>query len=472
MELKIEDLLKEIADLKMQLAKALARIEELEKENAELRARLGMNSTNSSLPPSSDKFKKKDKNRSLRKKSNKPSGGQVGHKGTTLKKVDNPDFVVDIFEDKCPHCGESIVEAESDEIKTRQVFDIPEIKINVTEYRVHSKTCPHCGEKSVTEFPENVTHEAQYGPNIKALILNLNVYHSLPYKRLEELLDDVFNLKLSQGTIYNTLKKAHTSLERIENVFKEKLIESSVVHADETGTKVNGSNHWIHSVSNDKFTVLTAHKNRGKKAIVDAGILPKFHGILVHDCWYAYDSFKQLTHALCCAHFLRELQFLQESTDLHFPEKVANILLKLKNRLEEDVPITESEERNLCLEYMCTVEKGLMEERVHYPFDPTQKGRKKRSRAYNLLKRLSRYEDVLNFFLERNSSIFTNNAAEREIRNVKIKSKIGSFRSELGSEIFCRIRGYIATMKKHGYNQYEALKSIFTIGEILLPINS
>lgn len=470
MELKIEDLLKEITELKMQLAKALARIEELEKENAELKAKLGMNSTNSSLPPSSDRFKKKEKIKSLRKKSTRTSGGQIGHKGSTLEKIEKPDFVVELPNDICPHCAANLKDVKTDEVKTRQVFDIPEIKINVTEYQAHMKTCPHCRKKSVSEFPENVTHNTQYGPNIKGLILNLNIYHCLPYNKLEELLNDVFNLKISQGTIFNTLKKAHTSLEKVENFFKEKLAESSVAHADETGTKVNGNNRWIHSFSNEKFTVLTSHKSRGKKAIEDAGILPNFHGILSHDCWYAYDSFKQIRHSLCCAHFLRELQYLQDTTELKFPEKVKEVLLKLKNRVETGEPITKTEEMNACLEYVLTIEKGIKEEKLHYPFDPNKTGKKKRSKAFNLLKRLSRYDDVLTFFFERNSSLFTNNAAEREIRNVKVKTKVqGSFRSEEGSEIYCRLRSYIATMKKNGYNQYEALKSIFDLCDILLP---
>lgn len=177
MEVKIEILLRRIAEFELQLSKALARIEELEKENAELKARLGINSSNSSFPPSSDKFiKKKDKNRSLRKKGNKSSEGQIGHKGSTLEKVNNPDFIVEIPNEICPHCATNLKDVKIDEIKTRQVFDIPEIKINVTEYQGHLKTCPHCKKSSISEFPKNVTHNTQYGANIKGLILNLNVY--------------------------------------------------------------------------------------------------------------------------------------------------------------------------------------------------------------------------------------------------------------------------------------------------------
>lgn len=469
--LEIESLKKENIELKNEIVELKKENMKLKKENEELKTKLGMDSSNSSFPPSSDKFKKKVKTRSLRKKSGKSSGGQAGHKGSTLKKVENPDLIVELPNDVCSHCSHNLKDIRVDEMKARQVFDIPEIKINITEYRAHSKTCPHCNKKTTSEFPGNVTHNTQYGPNIKGLILNLNIYQSLPYKRLQELLNDVFNLQLSQGTIYNTLKTAYNSLESVEKFFKEELAKSDIAHADETGTKLNGSNRWIHSFSNDHFTVLTAHKNRGKKAIVDAGILPNFKGILAHDCWYAYDSFNHIRHALCCAHFLRELQGIQDNTSLKFPKEIKEILLKLKTTLETEETVDKKKELSLTLEYILAVERGFLEEKCLYQFDPTTGGKPKRSKAYNLLKRLSRYDDVLTFFIEKNVSLFTNNAAEREIRNVKVKSKIqGAFRSELGTEIFCRIRSYIATMKKNGFNQYKALKSIFELCDTILPI--
>ena len=193
-----------------------------------------------------------------------------------------------------------------------------------------------------------------------------------------------------------------------------------------------------------------------------------------HDCWYAYDCFN-VTHVLCNAHLLRELNFLEENTELKFPTKVKDILITLKDMIDSGVEIDEKTELDFYLKYMFAVEQGYLEERIHYPFDNTQvgRGKKKRSKAFNLLKRLSRHADVLTFFLERDSSLFTNNDAEREIRNVKIKSKVqGAFRSDLGSEIYCRVRGYIATMKKNGQNQYEALKSIFELCDIMLPVIS
>ena len=242
------------------------------------------------------------------------------------------------------------------------------------------------------------------------------------------------------------------------------------LHADETGTKVNGKNHWIHSCSNERYTVLTSHPNRGKKAIEEAGILPNFKGVLSHDCWYAYDCYPQILHSLCWAHFLRELQSIEENTDLEFPAKIREFILDLKEKIENKEEISNEKEMSIWLKYVALIEEGKKEERDTYQTDVLET-KKRKSKAFNLLQRLSRYEDVLRFFIERKISIFTNNAAEREIRNIKVKSKIqGAFRSELGSQIYCRIRGYISTMKKNGENQYAALKSIFDLCEIMLPV--
>lgn len=452
-------------------------IEILMKEIIELKARLGMNSTNSSMPPSSDKFsKKKDKTKSLRQKSDKPSGGQLGHKGTTLEKVAIPDIVVNISHDSCTHCYSQLDNVPSDEVKTRQVFDIPEIRILATEYRVHSKTCPHCAKKSISQFPENVTHQTQYGENIKALITNLNIYQALPYKRIKELLSQIFNLDLSEGTIYNTLKKAYSFLEPVENMIKEKITKAEIAHADETGSNVSGKNKWIHSVSTDRLTYLFPHLNRGKKAILEAGVLPFFHGILTRDCWYAYDTFNHFTSALCCAHLLRELNYQEESTEFKFPKVIKGILLEMKNLLESKEEISELKQNQYYFKYVYAVEEGLMEEKIANPFHVTQydgSGRKKRSKAYNLLKRLERTDDVLRFFLEKNAELFTNNAAERDIRNIKVKNKIsGGFRSDLGLKYHCRIRGYISSIAKNGLNIFDSLKSIFSLSDTLIPIMS
>lgn len=462
----------ELESLKILVEKLTLKIEELEKENKELRAKLGMNSTNSSMPPSSDMFKKKDKKtKSLRQKSEKSSGGQTGHVGSTLRKIDSPHVVEDIPHTHCGHCNKNIKKVSTDAIKTRQVFDIPEIEILATEYRVHSKTCPHCNKKSQSKFPENVTHEAQYGKNIKSLITNLNVYQAIPYKRIKELLSQIFNVELSEGTIFNTLKKAYENLKPVEDLIKEKLRNADILHADETGTNVNGINNWIHSASNEEATVLYPHRSRGKKAILEADILPSFSGILVRDCWTPYDGFNHFESALCCAHLLRELNSIEENTEFLFPKKIKELLLKMKSLVESKEEIDPILENIYLLKFLSEVNDGFQEEKLKNKSLSSDLESKRKSKAYNLLRRLNRTEDVLRFFSERNADIFTNNLAERDIRNIKIKNKVsGLFRSKEGLDFHCRIRGYISTVMKNNLNVQESLKSIFSLEKIIVPI--
>lgn len=462
----------ELESLKIIVEKLTLRIEELEKENKELRARLGMNSTNSSMPPSSDMFKKKDKKtKSLRQKSDKSSGGQIGHAGNSLKKVESPDVVIDIPHTHCEHCNSDIKKTSIDAIKTRQVFDIPKIQILATEYRVHSKTCPHCNKKSKSQFPKNVTHETQYGENIKSLITNLNVYQALPYKRIKELLSQIFNVKLSEGTIFNTLKKAFKVLEPVEELIKEELRKTDILHADETGSNVNGVNQWIHSASNNKYTVLFPHRSRGKKAILEANVLPLFKGILVRDCWAAYNTFNHFQNALCCAHLLRELNSIEENSEFQFPKKIKELLLEMKSLVESGKEIDTELENLYYFRFLWAIESGFKEESIANPFNSVISENRRRSKAYNLLLRLNRIEDVLRFFTERNADIFTNNLAERDIRNIKIKNKVsGLFRSKKGIEFHCRIRAYISTVMKNNLNVHASLKSIFSLDETIVPI--
>lgn len=239
---------------------------------------------------------------------------------------------------------------------------------------------------------------------------------------------------------------------------------------------MNGYSWWIHSASTDKYTNLFPHKNRGKKAIVEAGVLQYYNGILTRDCYYSYDTFDNYDSVLCCAHFLRELNYIEGSTSFKFSKRIKSLLLEMKKLVETKDEISDELHDRYYFKYVAEIERSLLEELLENPFHMTQVdsvGRKKRSKSYNLLQRLKRYDDVLRFFLEWNAELFTNNAAERDIRNFKIKNKIaGCFRSENGIKYHCRIRGYISTISKNGMNIFESLKSVFKLGEVMLPIMS
>ncbi len=234
-------------------------IEQLIEENKKLKAQLALNSSNSSKPPSTDGFKKKLKNNSLRQKSGKNSGGQLNHKGHTLKKVDSPDFLVDITEDKCPCCSNTLKNIEPYDIKTRQVFDVPLPKIQVTEYRVHNKVYPNCNTKVNPQFPDKVNYPVSYGANIQSFVTYLSVQNHLPYNRIASFVNDFFSCNMSEGTVFNILNRAYNSLEKTENTIKNKLLESPQINADETGFYVENLRQWMFSYSNRNYTFYDFH---------------------------------------------------------------------------------------------------------------------------------------------------------------------------------------------------------------------
>lgn len=444
----------------------------LNEENQKLKARLGLNSSNSSKPPSTDGFKKKQKNKSLREKTDKTSGGQLNHKGHTLKKVDTPDFVIDIKEDSCPHCSGNLKGTSSFKERTRQIFDIPLTKIEVTEYRVHQKICPHCNKKSNPKFPDTVTQPVSYGENIQSFVTYLSVQNHIPYKRISLFVNDFFQCNMSEGTVFNILNRAYKSLEHSENIIKNKLIESPQLHADETGFYVEKFRQWMFSYSNKNYTYYNFHKKRGKEAMDFINLLPKFKGVLTHDCWKTYDQYDQCLHSLCNAHFLRELNGIQEETDFEFPTHIKKTLLEMKSLVDVGGFISEETKDSLISRYQSQIKNGFDEElKANPPVEVKtgKRGRKKQSKSKNLLLRLNRISEVLGFFINPELIPFDNNLAERDIRMVKVKQKVsGLHRSIQGAKQFCRIRGYISTINKNGLNIWESIKSIF-LGTPIMP---
>lgn len=445
----------------------------LKEENKSLRSQLKMNSSNSSMPPSTDGFKKKLKNNSLRKKTDKNSGGQPNHKGCTLEKVERPDFIVELKEDVCPHCSENIENVPSLEVDTRQVLDIPIPKIEVTEYRSHSKKCPSCGKIHSSKFPDNVTQNTSYGLNLKTLITYLNIQNHIPYKRIKEFVNDFFQQNISEGTIYNTLNKAYANLETTEEIIKRKIIESPQLHVDETGLYVEELRYWMFVHSTNNYTHYDFHKKRGKEAMDVIDILPNFKGIATHDCWKPYEKYDQCEHSLCNAHLLRELIGIKESTDFNFPDKIISILLEMKKLIDSGVSVSEKEKTVLISRYELELKNSFFEEREeNIPIKiKGKRGKPKQSKAKNLLDRLSRTSEVLGFFINPDLIPFDNNLAERDIRMVKVKQKVsGRHRSEQGAKQFCRIRGYISTVRKNNLNIWDCLRSVF-IGNPIMPQN-
>jgi len=427
-----------------QIASLKARVNELEKQ-------LAQNSSNSHKPPSSDGLKKKV--RSLRQKSKNKSGGQKGHKGHTLKQVAKPDKVIECFVDSCTTCGKSLADTTVIGVEKRQLFDIPPVSIEVTEYQAEIKKCTHCNTTNKASFPKAVTQPVQYGSRIKAQAIYLMNQHLLPYQRTSEILFDFYGQQISTGTLFNINHDCYQALKKPVEQIKEQVIASDIVHSDETGLRVNKKTRWLHSASTLFWSYYTFHQKRGSDAMDQADILPRFKGILVHDHWKAYFKY-QCRHALCNAHHLRELIFIFEHDKQKWAKQMIELFLEIKQSVEKAKSngaqnLARSKIENFQKRYNKIIDHGL---KMNPDHDPKRK-KKKRTKAQNLLHRLHKFCEQTLAFMYDFRVPFDNNLAERDIRMIKVQQKIsGCFRSNQGAEIFCRIRSYISSAKKQGYN--------------------
>ena len=364
-----------------------------------------------------------------------------------------PDEAITLPVDNCVDCHRSLKNVAG-ELEKRQVFEIPEPRIWVSEYQAQVKYCKHCGCTTVACFPEDVTHTTQYGPRAKSLMAYMTQYQLLPYKRASEFFKTIYNHKISAGTIVNAVNALSNRLETIEGEIKELLIKSKIAHADETGMNVNGDKQWLHTVGTKNLTHYGIHKKRGRDAMDDIGILPDFDGTLIHDHWKSYYHYA-LKHGLCNAHHLRELRYVYENHNLKWANKVSNLLIEINEHKERLVAknkvFTKQHIKDYSIRYDEILSKAKWEQ-----------ARKATIESTNLLKRLKKFkEDVLLFIIDMEVP-FTNNLSEQDIRMMKVKQKIsGSFRGDEGVKSFCRIRSVISTAIKNKKNIFEILQVAF-----------
>jgi len=416
--------------------------------------RIGVNSRNSSKPPSDDPNRLKPPHNST---GNKP-GGQKGHRGSNLEPVANPDEVVILKVDPA-----TLPEGRyrEDGFESRQVFDV-EIKLLVTEYRAQVLVDQR-GKRWVAPFPQDVTAPVQYGSSIKAGAVYMSQYQLLPYNRVEEQFGDLFQIPLSAASVFNFNQDAFNRLELFEQWLKEQLLASPLLHSDETGINIAGKGHWLHCLSNEQLTLFHAHAKRGGEAMDDLGVLPSFQGILCHDHWLPY--FKYGTaHALCNAHHLRELEWAAEQEKQSWAKELQALL---KEASHEKNLSTGCPDPQTSLLFRERYRKILTDAEAECPppneADRTGKrGRLKRTKSRNLLERLREHEHNTLRFLENPLVPFSNNQAENDIRMTKVHQKIsGCFRSPEGAAIFCRVRSFLSTCRKNGISATQALKNLF-----------
>ena len=417
-------------------------------------SRLGLNSRNSSKPPSIDPNRKK----TSRKTSGKKKGAQKGHKGTTLTKVDDPDVVEKLCIDQhaLPKGNYKHVGYES-----RQVFDI-QISRTVTEYRAEILE-DESGNRFVAPFPAGITQAAQYGSGVKAHAVYMSQFQLLPYGRITDYFAEQMGFPLSAGTIFNFNQSAYESLDVFDALAKQKLTEASMAHADETGINIDGKRRWLHCFSNDLWTMLFPHEKRGSDAMEDLGILPNFTGTLCHDHWKPYYKY-DCQHALCNAHHLRELTCAFEQYKQQWAKQLQELLEEINIKMLEAGGTLSAKHQDA---YRKKYRKILREADSECPLPKDkrkkgQRGRMKKTKPRNLLERLRDYENDTLRFMSSEEVPFTNNQGERDIRMTKVQQKIsGCFRSMDGAKIFCRVRSYLSTCKKHDISATTALSLLF-----------
>ena len=442
----------DIETLKGLIWQLLEKIAQLEAENAELRRRLGMDSRNSDKPPSSDGYKKKTEKPGLPKDKKGTKGGQKGHKGKTLKRVEQPEHVQIHIPAQCQCCGRHFRQEDAQVLQSRQVFDLPAPKLEVTEHRIGQVAC--CGLSQCGQYPVDVTAKVQYGPGVRALITKLSVEHKMPMEQISCLFEDMYGYELNSATIEAILARGYHLAEAIESQSMASLLEAATVHFDETGVRVQGQLQWLHSASTETHTHLFIHKKRGGEALnSEASILKDFTGTAVHDCWSPYFNVENARHVLCGAHLLRELAGLEENGSLWAGE-MHEFLLDLYKMPR---PILAHEE--VRKHYHIILEQAQSEEP---PPQPGKRGKPKHSRGRNLLNRLRKHEDgVLAFALELGVP-FTNNQAERDLRPAKVKQKVsGCFRTQAGARVYARLQATVSTFRKQGLNVFATLRDLF-----------
>jgi transposase len=444
----------------------LSRIEELEARLEKLETQQAKNSRNSSKPPSGEGFTKRTQ--SLRKKSERRSGGQTGHPGSTLEWRETVDEVVVHGVSACGQCGLNLAESAAIAHEYRQVHELPPLRLKVIEHQADVKCCPQCAAISQGQFPAEVSARVQYGSALKGLMVYLMEAQLLPAQRTCELLGELLGCPLSQGSLYNARAQCYEQLAPVETAIQQGIAAAEVIHCDETGLRVNAKLQWLHVASTASLTYYFVHAKRGRDAIKAMAILPDYEGIGVHDGWASYFTY-DCAHSLCNAHHLRELRFILERYQQPWAEQMMTLLGQIKAAVDNAKAnglsalsaqqLTDFEHR-----YYALLDDGF-DANLPPPLPadtPKKRGRPKQSPPKNLLERLDGHDTAVLAFMYDFRVPFDNNQAERDIRMMKLKQKIsGCFRSALGAQQFCRIRGYISTLRKQGMAILDALKSTF-----------
>ena len=461
-----------VAEQARVIAELRARVAALEAENAELKRRLGMTSANSSKPPSSDSPFTKPAPKSLRRRSGRRPGGQPGHPGSTLAQVSDPHSRVRHEPGPCWGCGADLAQARQVGVDRRQVFDLPPVTVQVTEHQVIARRCvqPGCGVTTSGAAPAGVSAPVQYGPRVAAIVVYLYVGQFLSKKRTAAALTELFGTPVSAATVAEMTTRAADGLDGFLTQVRDRIAAADVAGFDETGLRVAGKLHWVHCARTSRYTLITCHPKRGRDGINDAGVLARFGGVAVHDAWAPYDTYLAADHQLCCAHALRELQGVADTTPADagwcWAAQAADALVAMQ-QLVADAVTTGAD----------TIDPDVLDDQIRLYRSAAQIGATQTAgrsdplmRRHHALARrlLDRQNDYLRFTTDWRIPP-TNNGSERDIRMIKLRQKVsGCLRTLTGARQFCAIRSYLSTAAKHGRHFFDTLV-ILAEGQPWLP---
>ena len=450
---KIEVILHRLAHVESENAKLRAENAILRSENTLLRSQLGQNSLNSHKPPASDGLTKRPAIPRLR---GGQTGGQIGHDGQTLKMSSRIDETVIHKATTCKRCGTSLTHQQFILCEKRQVFDIPEPKLIVTQHEQYRCQCA-CGCQNWGVFPDSVSAPIQYGSHARTFASLLNQQYLLPLNQVSSIFDDLYGQPINESTIISNNRQLYALLEQPEQLIKSALITSKVVHFDETGARTAGKLNWLHSASSKDYTYYFHHAKRGYLAMIDTpSVLPHFRGYAVHDCWASYFKFDACQHVLCNSHLFRELQATTER-GFEWAQSIKQLIFDLYDQYKKHP------EHIVCREHYQKTKaiiKGQLKI-IEAQLSAITMRNQIQQKALALVKRIRKHLKSFLFFAEDPDLPFTNNLAERDIRMVKLKIKIsGAFRTVEGIQIFARLRGFISTCKKQNINVFQSIRNI------------
>ena len=412
-------------------------------------------SANSSIPPSqTDAEDKTAKGAGTGRRRRRTGSDPVDADGFTTVVIEETSTVSD-----CEGCGADLEDVAPCGSERRTLYDI-EFRLVERTVEAEIKLCPACAEQTRGRFPDTMPGPVQYGHGIQALVINLLVAHMLSLNRTVALVQAMTGRRLSEATCLEWIRRLDRALQPWKEKAIERLLAAPALHADETGLRVDRKNHWIHILSDGEVTWKSLHRKRGTEAIDDIGIIPRYTGVLIHDCWSSYFTYTNCQHALCGAHLLRELAFIRASGDFRWARLMMTLLRKTCHRINisDAKALPDKEYRKVRTRYRTILTQGAKELPEIPKRQNKKRGRIAKSDAHNLHERLQKHETaVLRFAIDPYTS-FTNNVGERGLRMSKVKIKVsGCFRTVAYAKRYCTISSYLQTAASLGYNAHTAL---------------